>query len=171
MEPIELFIEKFLVDDNGCWVWKRPDCNGYGGFSNRGVRVYAHRWSYQFFVGPIPEGLEIDHLCRNRACVNPDHLEPVTSRVNVLRGIGVSAMNSRKTHCVRGHPFSGNNLAIRPDGGRTCLACRRMYAAQHYYRTSDDLFDALDCIAAADAVDSETAACIDRALRLQRDLR
>jgi hypothetical protein len=75
-------------------------------------------------VGPIPEGKQLDHLCRNRACINPEHLEPVTAKENILRGESFSAKNARKTHCIHGHELSGDNLRILKHG-RVCLECRR----------------------------------------------
>lgn len=110
-----------------CWLWTRSlDDSGYAhlGIGNC-QRVLAHRWAYEHFVGPIPDGLDIDHLCRVRRCVNPSHLEPVTRRENVLRGMGRSAHNIRKTHCMNGHPFDETNTKIRSDGSRQCITCLR----------------------------------------------
>ncbi len=110
-----------------CWLWTASiNPEGYGKFWVAGKgRLRAHRVAYELVVGPIPEGLQIDHLCRVRHCVNPSHLEPVTHRENLLRGIGIPAVNAKKTHCLRGHPFSGDNLYIEPKGGRRCRECRR----------------------------------------------
>jgi hypothetical protein len=85
--------------------------------------VYVHRVVYEALVKPIPVGLVLDHLCRVRHCVNPAHLEPVTQRENVLRGETAPAANKAKTHCVRGHPFSGQNLILRKSGVRECRTC------------------------------------------------
>ncbi len=89
--------------------------------------VYAHRAAYELYVGPIPEGLTIDHLCRNTLCVNPAHLEAVTMRENILRGTGPSAQAARKTHCLRGHPFDDGNTLFRATGKRVCRACQRVH--------------------------------------------
>ena len=115
-----------------CWPWdaaKTP--KGYGVFAagsrTNGSRqfVLAHRFAYEAQRGPIELGKQIDHLCRNKKCVNPTHLEVVTSKVNTLRGNGLTAINARKTHCKRGHPFDLLNTSIRPSGSRACRQCWR----------------------------------------------
>ena len=93
----ERLLCKYRIDDNGCWSWLRPGHRGYGGFSMHGRKCAAHRVVYEMMRGPIPAGLELDHLCRNRACVNPDHLEPVPGKVNVLRGNGMGARYARRS--------------------------------------------------------------------------
>lgn len=113
---------------DGCWKWTgAKNAYGYGlvclRAAGKQVRLGAHRVAWQIVRGPIPNGLTCDHLCRNRDCVNPDHLEPVTNRENVLRGIGHTAVNARKTHCVQGHELSGDNLYIHL-GKRYCKKCR-----------------------------------------------
>lgn len=127
---------------SGCWLWTgRISHKGYGHFSiGAGRRELqkqfgAHRLSYMLNVGPIPEGLCLDHLCRVRCCVNPDHLEPVTSRVNTLRGETLPAFNIAKTVCNSGHLLSGDNLIIRPGGNRDCRACHRAACLRYLDRT------------------------------------
>jgi hypothetical protein len=128
--------ERFEFADDGCWSWTAwRDKHGYGRVSVGSVRKLAHRVVYELCVGPIPGGLELDHLCRNRACINPDHLEPVTHHENLMRGDGVSARNARKTHCPRGHALSGNNLYVDPKGDRECRTCRRILRRICYDRT------------------------------------
>lgn len=116
--------ERITVDPNGCWVWNRPGPDGYGRFTiTRNTNVLVHRWMYEHHRGPIPEGLQIDHLCRNRACCNPEHLEPVTPVVNVHRG----ATNAAKTHCKHDHEFTEANTRILPTARgafRICLQCQ-----------------------------------------------
>ena len=125
--PGDPFARFFLkIDAQGvCWEWTSVlDDDGYGIFRpTRTKRARAARWAWECLVGPIPDGLELDHLCRNRPCVNPDHLEPVTCRINNLRGSGLAAQNARKTRCKRGHAFTLANTYVRPQGKRQCRAC------------------------------------------------
>ncbi len=121
----ERFWQKVMVVDS-CWLWTAHRNNkGYGVFHPEwNVRVYAHRWSYEQAKGAIPEGLEIDHLCRTPACINPAHLEAVTHRENILRSNAPTAVNAVKTYCPKGHPFDEENTYLRPDRtGRNCRAC------------------------------------------------
>jgi hypothetical protein len=115
---------------NGCWIWMRARTTaGYGNINlpgKEGRAIYTHRYAYELLVGPIPEGLVIDHLCRNRVCCNPEHLEPVENRENILRGDRVAmAWRGRLTHCKRGHPFDAENTNITPAGRRECRTCQR----------------------------------------------
>lgn len=101
---------------------------GYGKKWHNGRLWLAHRLAYETEVGPIPEGLVLDHLCRNPACVNVEHLEPVTTRENILRGVSLMAANARKTHCPQGHPYDKTNVRIQRRPGatsRTCKTCDR----------------------------------------------
>lgn len=112
------------VDKSGeCWVWTAAlDQDGYG-TCRRGGTKRAHRVAYEELVGPIPDGLVVDHLCRNRACVNPLHLEPVTNRVNLLRGDTAAARNAAKTHCPQGHEYTDANTQRKSNGARICRTC------------------------------------------------
>ena len=112
---------------NGCWVWTgHVQPNGYGQFSDGTRLVYAHRFVFEMAGGIIPENFDIDHLCRNRRCVNPLHLEPVTHRENLLRGETIPAARAAQTHCISGHPLSGENLYVDPsNGSRSCRICKR----------------------------------------------
>ncbi|HKY57619.1 MAG TPA: HNH endonuclease signature motif containing protein [Aeromicrobium sp.] len=123
----ERFKARFSVAASGCWEWNGyRDKGGYGRFSLDGQSRLAHRVSYALFVGEIPEGLTLDHLCRNRCCVNPSHLEPVTQRINNIRGLGPTSVNAHKTHCKRGHEFTPDNIYVHPtNGGRVCRICKR----------------------------------------------
>ena len=116
---------RIRASETGCLEWTGTVANGYGTIKHGGRNHRAHRLIYSLVVGPIPEGLVIDHLCRNKRCVNPAHLEAVTVRENTLRGVGPTAQNMAKTHCLRGHPFSDANT--RWDGrGRVCRECHRV---------------------------------------------
>lgn len=117
-----------------CWIFGRLKPNGYGAFSAYGHSATAHRFAYELMVGPIPDGLSIDHLCRRPACVNPAHLEAVTQWENVMRSDGVSALNARKTHCLRGHPFSDDNTYYAKGGQRHCKECSRIRGRERYAR-------------------------------------
>ena len=122
----ERFDAKWIPEPNtGCWLWVGTTSpNGYGRFWSKGRLAYAHRHAYERWVGPIPDGLQLDHLCRVRCCVNPGHLEAVTCRENLLRGETFQAANAAKTHCIRGHEFTPENTHVRKGGGRDCRTCR-----------------------------------------------
>lgn len=117
----------------GCWPWHGSLLKkGYGLFSLGGRAAgatLAHIFAYREAYGAVPVGLQLDHTCRNRACVNPHHLEPVTAQVNVLRGVGRAAVNAKKTHCIHGHEFTPENTG-RQTNGRMCMTCRREYWAK-----------------------------------------
>lgn len=114
-------LHTWTVNANGCWVWDQvASSSGYGVLSYRGKTIYAHRWVYEQRVGQIPKGMQLDHLCRNRPCVNPAHLEPVTQKENIKRSV------EARTHCSRGHEYTTDNTYRRPDGrSRMCQTCRR----------------------------------------------
>lgn len=131
------FWTKVAVQSSGCWLWTASKSDGYGRFAvNRKLIQRAHRVAYIALVGLIPVDLQIDHLCRNRACVNPDHLEPVSQKTNILRGQSISAERAKQTHCLSGHAFDEENTAYVRQGHyvlRRCRACQR--ARQKRYRT------------------------------------
>lgn len=127
----ERFLAKVVKGD--CWEWIAfRDRDGYGKFfthkvNGYAVKEYAHRWSYSRWVGLIPAGMEIDHLCRNRGCVRPDHLEPVTDKVNNARSNSLSARRARQTHCRNGHELTPENVRLSARNQRRCRICDRAY--------------------------------------------
>ena len=126
--------------NSGCWLWIGYVAqDGYGQAPDAKGTRYAHRRVYEHLRGPVPNGLDLDHLCRVRCCVNPDHLEPVTAQTNTHRGVGPPADNVKKSFCKRGHPLSGDNLSIRTRSKsgrkeRHCRTCVRMHARNYRLR-------------------------------------
>jgi hypothetical protein len=112
----------------GCWEWlgARTKAEGYGVYRLNNRNHVAHRVAYELNIGLIPEGMQIDHLCRNRLCVNPAHMEVVTNQVNQLRSNGAGGVNARRTHCAQGHEFTPENTYLNPRGDRNCRTCRKL---------------------------------------------
>lgn len=142
--PIEKRLwPKVVKHEGGCWEWTgRLNAGGYGEIKWRGRPYMVHRAVYELLVGPIPEGLTLDHTCHkreecaggnecpHRRCVNPAHLEPIPLRENVLRGNSLSGLNAAKTHCHLGHELAGENLYVTPSGARACRTCARATAKE-----------------------------------------
>ena len=126
---------------SGCWLWTKY-CNrlGYGMFDvpGRGMNP-VYRISYEIFKGAIPAKFDIDHLCRNTGCVNPDHLEAVSHRENILRGIGPTAINALKTHCLKGHPLTPDNLRPSLRNERACKECANVRNRAYLKRRREKL--------------------------------
>lgn len=113
-----------ITCDGPCDIWTGSlDKDGYGRIKRNGMTYRAHRIAYEEAKGPIPDGLQLDHLCRVRNCINPDHLEAVTCQENIRRG-ELGAAQRARTHCPQNHPYSGDNLYIDPRGDRQCRICR-----------------------------------------------
>lgn len=131
-QPLRFWLKIAAPDVNGCTVWTGPvDGCGYGMFwvGDRNVRSHRYAWEMAYGFGSIPEGMQLDHLCRNRPCVNVGHLEVVSLLENIRRGECSAAVNARKTECKHGHPFDEPNTIVRPDGTRKCRACKKTAAA------------------------------------------
>lgn len=129
MGVLERFEEKYIpVTESGCWLWiayiDQSPRGGYGRFALNGRAERAHRVAYELYREKIPKGMTLDHLCRVRSCVNPDHLEIVSMNENRSRGISPSANYARRMYCNAGHSLVGNNAYMRPDGGRRCRKCK-----------------------------------------------
>lgn len=134
-KPLSWFDERIeRVPFSGCWIWMGSmSSSGYGAAGLRaGLPAQAYCILHLIYKGPHDQEC-LDHLCRVKACVNPDHLEPVSTRENTIRGISPPAQNSRKTHCKRGHPLEGENLNLK-DGFRVCRECQRIFNREHKRR-------------------------------------
>jgi hypothetical protein len=120
------FLSCVRILGSGCWEWTRAIANhGYGMYHLGGAHITAQRAAYILFVGPIPKGLHIDHLCRNKPCVNPAHLEAVTQGENTRRGAKSRQVGRHRTHCTAGHPMNKANTYEVKDGRRTCRTCNK----------------------------------------------
>ncbi len=127
-------------EPEGCWPWKGfVNDRGYGSLTINGRSYKAHRLSYEWANGPIPEGLQIDHLCRVRHCVNPGHMEAVTQATNIRRGVSPTAKNARKTHCPQGHHYDEENTYVKPSGYRICRICKRENHNAMYHRRAEEI--------------------------------
>ncbi len=130
MTPIKRILEKIEIVGS-CWIYTGGLRRGYGKISINNKSVSTHRFVYEYYYGQLCPDLVIDHLCRNRACCHPDHLEEVTQKINVSRGLtgytkGGSSGNAKKTHCKQGHEFNVKNTYIKKNGGRDCRTCNRL---------------------------------------------
>ena len=128
------FWNKVRFTDSGCWEWVGAKAHGYPQIWLDGRTQQAHRVAYVVLRGAIRDGLTLDHLCCNSICVNPDHLEPVTHQVNILRGNGMAARHARRTHCREGHLLDMFNIRYSRRDGRLCLICDRKRKRQRIER-------------------------------------
>lgn len=134
-------MEKFLAKvekgvPNECWPWLGTTNNGYGQVTMPGRQISAHRLAYAAWIGPIPEGFEVHHICENKSCVNPAHLDSLPHKDHTRRHLtNPLTQNFLKTHCKRGHELTGYNVYPTKSGGRTCRECNNMRNREHYART------------------------------------
>lgn len=134
-----LFKLSFPEPNTGCFIWCAATyTNGYGYMTYNKKSISAHRLSYFIHKGIIPAGLVVDHLCNNKYCINPEHLEVKTQRENTLRSSSISAINAAKTHCDNGHPYE-NNVRINKRGSRDCLICLTAKKKRHYDKNLDSI--------------------------------
>jgi hypothetical protein len=145
--PLARFLAYIEITPS-CWLWTASlDKDGYGTMQANHKKIHVHRFSYEHFVGPIPEGLTVDHVCHNanpdcrggrdcqhRRCIRPDHLEPVPDRINLIRGNSPFVLNSRKTHCKHGHEYSEVNTYVARRGTRHCRTCRQRWTNENRAR-------------------------------------
>mgnify|MGYP001580768529 CR=1 FL=1 len=132
------FESKFIPEPNtGCWLWTDALTDkGYGKFWLIHRQYFSHVVSWERIYGRTPDGLELDHKCRMPACVNPQHLEPVTHRENILRGLrNIISINARKISCAQGHQFTSENTFINKHGHRQCRTCKRARDKLRYYKS------------------------------------
>lgn len=125
-----IFTEGRVYHDGGCWMWRMAVSEGYGIINEGGTSKLVHRVVYEALRGPIPEGMTLDHLCRERACCNPYHVEVVSDRENVMRGLSFGAVNARKKTCPKGHPLEPRN----GKGWRLCRQCQNEQSRKSYHK-------------------------------------
>lgn len=126
------FWSKVVLGNNGCLEWiGAHSSTGYGSIGRKGKVYRAHRFSYQMLVGDIPDGKVLDHICRNKNCVAPDHLEIVTQLINTHRGTPFAARNAKVKNCPKGHSYSKENTTINKKGSRVCIECKRSRSREY----------------------------------------
>ena len=136
---IKRVLSRITVNNQGCWEWKSPlHDGGYATMSVDDKSQYIHRLIYEYYHGQIQSDLQIDHLCRNRKCVNPIHLELVTQKENIMRGKGVGVLNSLKTQCPKGHPYTKENLIMYKDGSKKCRICHNERQKQYQRKLKEE---------------------------------
>ncbi len=126
--------------NTGCWLWLGDSVKGgYGRSAVKGRKWLVHRLSYRVFIGEIPDGLTIDHKCKMTCCCNPQHLEAVTMRENVMRGTSISKINAEKTFCSRGHEYTEENTYYYKDGRRECCICMDARNKEYYKNNKEEI--------------------------------